>query len=395
MKRILFIQPYASQVGGVDTVLLQLVDGLDKNKYKPYVILPNESPYVEKYRSAGAEVFFETLAVFGKPTDPAYYLRNLFKLIVSIKSLYKFIKKHKINLIHSHKMELMGGNIVGKLCGIPTIQTVHEIPRKPLIAYKFVGYLNHVFNDKIIVLCDRSKDMFKWFGKESEKITKIYNGIKINNLINESNKEQLNLRNELQLNKDEKIVVTVARLSPMKGIEYLIEAAKDVKSVNSTIKFAIVGDVAFEYEKKYKEQLFDMVKKYKLEDTIYFLGLRRDVPALLKQSDVFVLPSVYDIFPTVILEAMLAGLPVIATDVGGVPEMVRPQSGIIVNPGSHIELKNAILNILQCNYKQMGINSKNIVLNEFTREEYVTRTVKAYEELFRKNARTYVPHFNS
>jgi glycosyltransferase involved in cell wall biosynthesis len=381
MINILYIQPYASQVGGVDTVLLQLVQGLDKGKYKPVVMLPSWSPYVEKYIEAGAEVVFGTVAVFGKPTDKGYYFRNFKQLFTSMREIRKFIKTYNINLIHSHKMELMGGNIVGKWLGIPTVQTIHELPRRPLIAYQFVGLLNHLLNDKLIILCDRSKVMFKWGMWRSDKLLKIYNGIKLAPVTDMKKSEALTLRDELNLPQGNKIIITVARLSPMKGIEYLIQAAKQIKEERNDVTFIVVGDVAFDSERAYKAELIQQVKDNGLEYDIHFLGLRRDVPALLQQSDIFALPSVYDIFPTVILEAMSAGLPIVATDVGGVPEMINNEVGLLVPAQDEVALKEAILTVLAQDYKQLGKNGKDRVTRDFTSTTYVSRTVAVYEEM--------------
>lgn len=383
MNNILYIQPYASHVGGVDTVLLQLVQGLDKKKFKPYVVLPSPSPYVEKYEAAGAEVIFTTLAVFGKPTDSTYYIRNVINLFRSMKALRVIIRKYKIHIIHSHKMELMGGNIVGKLLGVPTLQTVHELPRKPLFAYKCVAYLNHLFNDKVIVLCDRSKVMFKWGKGYSKKLIKIYNGIEIKE--NSEKKLETNrVKQELGLNSGDKIAVTVARLSPMKGIEYLLKAAYITKQTNPDLKYLIIGDVAFESEKGYKEQLQTLAKELDLNN-VYFLGLRRDVPELLLQADLFVLPSVYDIFPTVILEAMAASLPIVATDVGGVPEMVTPDIGCLVPPKNEEALAEAIMHIFKnVDRNPYGIRSKSRVLEQFTHEQYLNSTLKVYNTLLNR-----------
>ena len=378
MKNILYIQPYASHVGGVDSVLLQLVQGLDKRRYKPYVVLPAPSPYVEKYEAAGAMVLFCTLAVFGKPTDKLYYLRNFFKLFKSMIALSKIAKQHQIDLIHSHKMELIGGNIVGTLLRIPTIQTVHELPRSPLVAYKFIGLLNHLFNDRVIVLCDRSKIMFQWGKQNSRKLIKIYNGIEIPPDSDASGGGSL--RRELGIAPDDKIVITVARLSPMKGIEYLLKAAALMKETRPDIKFVIVGDVAFDSEQGYKQELLDFTKENNLS-SVYFMGLRRDVADLLPQCDLFLLPSVYDIFPTVILEAMCAELPVIATDVGGVPEMITEENGVLIPPGDAAAIQQAILLVLSLDSTVLGRAAKEMVERSFTREKYVHRTTTIYKEL--------------
>ena len=114
MIPILYIQPYASQVGGVDTVLLELIAGLDKSRFRPFVVLPGPSPYVEKYKDIGAEVRFAPVAVFGKPRGWSYYFVNLAKLFASMRALRAIVRKEKIALIHSHKMEAMGGNLLGK-----------------------------------------------------------------------------------------------------------------------------------------------------------------------------------------------------------------------------------------------------------------------------------------
>jgi glycosyltransferase involved in cell wall biosynthesis len=380
MKNILFIQPYASQVGGVDTVLLQLIQGLDSSLYKSFVLLSAPSPYVEKYKALGAEIIYGPIAVFGKPTSLGYYLKNLGVLFKSIPFLRKVVKEFQIDLIHSHKMEVIGANFVGKWVGIPTVQTIHELPRKPLFAYKIIAWLDHLMNDRIIVLCERSTIMFRWFNQESVKLTKIYNGISVK--AKENLDSSIELKHQLNLDPSSKLLITIARLSPMKGLEYLIEAAASIRITHPDIKFVIVGDVAFANEKPYKDQLLMKIESLKLEDTVFMIGLRRDVPELMEQSDILVLPSVYDIFPTVILEAMSSGLPVIATDVGGVPEMVRPDTGIIVPPQNAEALKNAILNLYDLDYKAMGQQGKKLFYEEFTQEQYVNQTVAVYESLF-------------
>ncbi|BBI31784.1 glycosyltransferase [Cohnella abietis] len=388
MKNILFIQPYASQVGGVDTVLLQLIQGIDKTRYRSFVMLSAPTAYVEKYEALGATVLFGPLAVFGKPTDAGYYIRNLYVLLKSLRVIRQFALKYQIDLIHTHKMECIGANIIGKWLGIPTIQTVHELARKPLLAYKLVAGLNHIFNDKVIVLCDRSKIMFRWFNKESTKIVKIYNGIlqaqPSLELSNQSDPPSLSLREQLGLSTEDLIAITIARLSPMKGLEYLIEAAAKLKSTHPQVKFVIVGDVAFEHEKPYKDKLIQLIKVLDLEQSVFMLGLRRDVPQLLRMSDVLVLPSVYDIFPTVILEAMSMSLPVVATDVGGVPEMVRGNTGILVSPSNSEALKEALVRLFTMDYTLMGYEANKLYLREFTQEQYVHKTAALYEAVLLK-----------
>jgi glycosyltransferase involved in cell wall biosynthesis len=335
---------------------------------------------VEKYKTLGADIIYGPIAVFGKPTSLGYYLHNFAKLLKSIPFIMRVVKEFQIDLIHSHKMEVMGANFVGKWVGIPTVQTIHELPRRPLFAYKIIAWLDHLMNDRIIVLCERSKIMFRWFNQESPKLIKIYNGIAVTARTGPIH--SMELKHQLNLEPSSKLLITIARLSPMKGLEYLFEAAALIRTTHPDIKFVIVGDVAFAHEKVYKDHLLTRIESLGLQDTVFMLGLRRDVTELIEQSDILVLPSVYDIFPTVILEAMSGGLPVIATDVGGIPEMVRPEIGIIVPPQNAEVLKNAILTMFELDYKSMGQQAKKLFNEEFTQEQYVNQTVAVYESLF-------------
>lgn len=388
MIHVLFVQPYSSNLGGVDSVLLQLIAGLDRSRYRPFVLLTAPTAYVEKYEKLGCKVLFGSVAVFGKPTDFGYYFRNAAILLRSLRALRRIVREHRIDVIHSHKMEVIGPNLVGKLLGLATVQTVHELPHRPMAGYKFIGWLNHLLNDKVVVLCDRSKTMFRWFGRESRKLVKIYNGIEAP--APESN-GAIPLREQLGLPPESRIALTVARLSKEKGLEYLIDAAAEVRKADPNVKFVVVGDITFGHEHAYKESLIAKVRQLGLEETVHLIGMRRDVPELLAQSDIFVLPSLSDTFPTVVLEAMGAGLPVITTDVGGTPEMVREGTGVLVPPFDGGALKEAVLRMLGTDYREMGRRGGELFRSEFSRERYVRNTTELYEQLLRAKKAGSVP----
>lgn len=307
MIKILYIQPYASQVGGVDSVLLQLIEGLDRTRYEPFVMLTAPTAYSERYERLERRVLYGPVAVFGKPTDAGYYFRNIHTLFRSVATVRRMVREHGIGLIHSHKMEAFGGNIAGKWMGVPTVQTVHEIPRRPLFAYKLIAWLNHLFNDKVVVLCEPSRRMFRWLGRDFGKVVKIYNGIEPSSTsttmtLSSTGSADMPLKAQLGLASEDKLFLTVARLTPMKGLDDLVDAAERLSKTHPHLKFAIAGDVAFEHGTPYKSSLIARIRERGLEQTVFLLGLRRDVPRLLVQVDALVLPSAYDIFPTVVLK---------------------------------------------------------------------------------------------
>jgi len=380
---VLYVQPYASSVGGVDSVLLQLIEGLDRTRYRPSVLLTAPTAYSQRYERLGCKVLYGPVAVFGKPTDAGYYFRNAARLVRSVAAVRRIVREHGVDLIHTHKMEAFGPNVAGRLLGVPAVQTVHELPRRPLAAYKAIGWLDHALNDRVIVLCEESKRMFRWFGRESGKLVKIYNGIEPSVVQAPADRP---LRRELGLAPEDKLVLTVARLSPMKGLTYLLEAADRLRSIRPDLKFAIAGDVAFEHERPYKAKLERDIRERGLEPSVRLLGLRRDVPQLLAQSDALALPSVYDIFPTVVLEAMNAGLPIVATAVGGVPEMVREGAGLLVPAGDGGALADALVRLFDSDYRRMGEAARRLLLRDFTRQRYVEATEQVYAEALARKA---------
>ncbi|MDY7011640.1 MAG: glycosyltransferase, partial [Planctomycetota bacterium] len=135
---------------------------------------------------------------------------------------------------------------------------------------------------------------------------------------------------------------TVGRLSHEKGMDMLIEAFALVKAQLPQAELVLVGDGAE------RPRLEGMVAERGLTDSVCFLGIRDDVPALLAGFDIFVLPSRSEGLPLVILEAMAAGLPIVATDVGGVSEAVRDgENGLLIRPESSRVMADAIIKLAE------------------------------------------------
>src|SRR5947209_3591549 len=132
-------------------------------------------------------------------------------------------------------------------------------------------------------------------------------------------------------------VITVANLRPEKAHEILIDAAASLVATHPGLEFHVVGDGPRLAE------LTALAAARGMGDRVRFFGHRDDVPALLRESDIFVLPSRSEAFPNGLIEAMAAGLPVVATAVGGIVELVRHgENGLLVRPGDSRDLANAI-----------------------------------------------------
>jgi glycosyltransferase involved in cell wall biosynthesis len=165
-------------------------------------------------------------------------------------------------------------------------------------------------------------------------------------------------------------------LHPQKGHQYLITAAAEVVERYPNVRFVFVGDGIL------RAELERLVDNLKLKDKILFLGFRHDVDELLHTFDIFVLPSLYEGLPNVVLEAMACGKPVIATAVDGSPEAITDGvSGILVPPKDSDALSKAILHLLE-NKKmrvEMGKKSRKKVTDYFSLEKQMQQFQILYD----------------
>ena len=166
---------------------------------------------------------------------------------------------------------------------------------------------------------------------------------------------------------------TVSHLSQEKGLEHLIEAASLIPDVKRRVQFIIVGDG------NCRTELQELVRKKGLDSCFQFLGFRTDSQSLLKDFDLFVLPSLSEGLSSAIMEAMASSLPVIGSEVGGIPELVRNgYNGLLVPPADPQKLAQAIEHLVEnpTLLKQMGARGRKRVEEEFTLDRKILETEK-------------------
>lgn len=199
-------------------------------------------------------------------------------------------------------------------------------------------------------------------GKVLEKRTKkpliiIPNGIDLKDYTFNS---KIDIHNDLNIPLDEKIIVFVGRLHPIKGLNYLIKALHLIKSKNYKLALLIIG------RGSEQSKLKNLVNEYNLNTDVYFIGevKNKEIPNYLSSCDIFVLPSLSEGFPIVILEAMASGLPIVATNVGGLPDIIEENlNGFLIEPRNPDEIANKIIFLLNNPYecKKIGLYNKEYV----------------------------------
>jgi glycosyltransferase involved in cell wall biosynthesis len=226
---------------------------------------------------------------------------------------------------------------------------------------------------RVVTVSDALRERYlQQGGIDPAKVVTVYNGIEVERFRGGANRAAL--RAEFNLPPESRVAVTVSVLRPGKGIDVLIRAIADVPDAY----FLIVGDGPLRAEWE------DLARTVGVAERIRWAGYRRDVDAILPGCDLFVLPSLDDAFPTVLLEAMAAGLPAVATLVGGIPEIVTPDvTGVLVPPGDPNSLATSIADLLAdpARLTRMRRCAQLIAEQRFSTKAWLARLDQLYLEI--------------
>lgn len=228
-------------------------------------------------------------------------------------------------------------------------------------------------SDAVIALTeDMKKEMQKICNKD---IIVIPNGI---NLENFERLSRENIRRKLEITNEQKIVIFAGTLRPIKGVKYLIQAMNLIRQKNTKASLMLIGDG------EERQSLEELVKESNLGDCVTFVGQvpNEEVLEYMAASDVFVLPSLSEGFPLVILEAMASGLPIVATKVGGLPEIIKEgDNGFLVEPKDSIEIAEKVLLLLQGKELRQRIAKNN---RQRAKDYTWAKVVDSVEQVYQK-----------
>lgn len=359
-------------VGGAEMVLYRLLRKLNREKYEPVVV--SIIPIVgigERIEEEGIKI----LSLNAKfKCNPLIIWR-----VISI------IKKEKPQILHSFLFHAnFLGRVIGKLCNVPIIiSSIHSEYFGGILREKLLKWTDRFCNTTTIVSKGAAERMIDLKVVSKNKLKVIYNGIDLENFPFRKLEARTKIRNELNIEENKKILISVGRLHEAKGCPYLIKAMKILKEKYPYILLIVLGEGP--EGKKIEEQ----IKELKLEKNILLLGQKENISEYLNASDVFVMPSLWEGLPIALLEAMACGLPVVNTRVGGVPEVVEDgKSGFLVelkNPRGLAEKIIKTLEMSEEERKKMGEHGRKIVEKKFSIEQIVKEYENLYQELLEKN----------
>lgn len=383
MKRILYLHTGA-ELYGADIVLLTLLEGLDKTKYEPIVVLPLEGPLVAKLKAINIEVYIIEYPILRRQYfTPKGLIDYVLKYCGSCNAIIELVKNRHIDMIHVNTIAVLEGIYISRKIKVPLIWHVHEILENPKVVYKATSFLMGRFATKIVTVSNAVKNHLLKSGYiKEEKIKVIYNGVntdKFNSSINTKT-----LRQELSIPEDAFIIGMIGRVNAIKGQDEFIKIVSTLIGKYKNIYGIIVGD-AFPGQEWRVTELKQLIKDSNCSDNFRYLGYRTDSNVLHNLFDVYVLPSVSaDSLPTVVLEAMACEKVVVGYKNGGICEMVSDrESGYLEEIGANEKLSDDIEKIYLNDelYKSMAKCSAKRLNNMFSLHMFHKKIDNLYQHV--------------
>ncbi len=374
-KKILILHS-SNDLYGASKIFIQIIELLKSDGHQIHIVLPDRGP-LDKMISQikGTHVSYYSLGVLRKKyLNPLGIINRLVANVKAIKFLSKYIKDLSIDLVYTNTSTILCGGIAAKKNGVSCVFHIHEIPTGNKL-YEFLsGKIINWYSSKVLTVSNSvEKHWLKYI--DDKKIERIYNGIifsKTDSLI------------KLERDEDDFVITSVARLIPYKGHNYLIDIANILIKKSTKFKFLIVGDTLPSY-KSHEKIVKQKVNDLGLEDQIKFLGFRKDISNILKQSDLFIHPAISpDPLPTVLFESLHNGLPSVATNLGGAIEILdNGNNGLLIPHNDPKKAANLIIEYcanpkLQKNHIE---NSKKNFKINFSSESFSKNILKEVNNL--------------
>jgi glycosyltransferase involved in cell wall biosynthesis len=366
-KTVLILRS-AIGVFGAERVILELAAGLKDSQYAPVigVIENRHKSHAELISAARAARLPAVLFRCRKPFD--------LKTALEIRS---YIKQNHIAIIHPHGYKANFYTLMSSaFIKIPRIATCHPWTETDYnIRARVYTFLDKTWLKKMDGVVAVSQEVRRELHKRlpEAKCEVIANGIDLQRFCLEKNGNSL--RKSFEITGSDFLIGTIGRLVPEKGYQYLITAAKAICRKYPRVKFIVVGNGPLQSE------LEKLVADNDLGDKIQFSGIRGDIPELLSIMNLFVLPSVSEGVPMVLLEAMAAGKPVISTEVGDIPQIIRHgYSGWLIPPKNTEALAAAMEELIQDSNKaeRLALAAREEVKNRFSAKNMASQYIHQY-----------------
>lgn len=345
--KILFYN-HTGQVSGAERVLQMILSGLDRERYEPVVACPENSKLFESMNAAAVQTRGLRLLEARFTWRPDRLLRYLVSFAQVIRDARTLVIDETPDAIHANSIRagiVMAAATIG--LQVPVIWHAHDIlPRHPLSALVRLFALISGRN-RILAVSNAVVARFRGILLAARvPIRVIHNAVDLERFKPDM-KTRAATRAALGLNKSQPVVGIVGQLTPRKGQLGLIEAFADVVREFPNAVLIVAGEPLFNRDEDYAEQLHKTAASLGIGGCVKFLGPRSDVPQLMQVMDVLVVNSHQEPFALTVLEGLASGVALLATAVGGTPEMIaHGKNGALVSPRENAALAESLITLL-------------------------------------------------
>ena len=367
--KILHIQ-VLPKLSGVQKVSLEIFKKLIDDKYDKYILFSDSldcgdrTECIKEFEETGAKV------LFSKHLKREIGISDFPALI----ELFKLCKREKFDIVHTNSTKPgIIGRIAAYLAGVPlVVHTIHGLSFHKFVKFPLWQFywacemFASIFCHKIVIVNKYYTKYFKWF---KNKTCTVYNGVDYSTF------PAMNTDDNTKINGKVNILF-VGRLDKPKNPLQLLETARRLRSTHPNVHFCLVGDG------EYMEQCRNFISNNHLEDYVSLEGWRTNVYDYYQRSDIFAVPSIYEAFGIMFLEAGYYNLPVCSTTAEGIPEVViNNTTGLLCEPNDvDAFTKNLALLIDDTELrKQMGNSGHINVVKNFDSSKMVDKYLKIYE----------------
>jgi L-malate glycosyltransferase len=382
-NRILCIN-HTGMVSGAEKVLINILRGLDRALYEPYVLCPAPGELAAAIHAEGVEWFpLPTMnARFSRRPD--HVLQSMASLFKTVAAMRKQIGVLNPDLIHANSVRAgIAASLAAMGTGKTVIWHVHDTLPKHSVsaAIRAFAFLNRSI--RIIAVSQSTANSFSGTLPFNDRVRTIHNGTDLRRFP-QKQPGMSAFRKSIGISDQQFLVCAVGQICRRKGLLELVNAFKEIHTQAPDMHLAIVGKVVFRHEDTYLDALRAAAAEPEIADRLHFTGELGDVSPALQAADLLVLNSSDEPFGLVLIEAMASGTPVLATRVGGVPEIVTDQqNGWLVESGDTRALPSKLLELSRNRsaLAQVAERALTTTCPKFSLERFQSDLMKFYAEL--------------
>ena len=382
--KILFYN-HTGTVSGAERVLSMILARLDRNRFDLVVVCPDASRMMELAASQSVRTRGLRQLDARFTWRPDWIVNYLISFAKVIRHARKIVIVESPDAIHANSIRaglVMSAATLG--LKVPVIWHAHDIlPRHPLSTAVRL-FAAATSQNRILAVSDAVASRFRGIllrpFKRRVPIEVIHNAVDLDRF-NPDAVAREEMRCAMNLTRTQPVVGIVGQLTPRKGQLELIEAFAQVAREVPNAILLIVGEALFNRDEEYAQQLKRTVASLDIADRVWFLGPRDDVPNLMQGLDVLVINSHEEPFALTVLEGLASGIAVLATSVGGTPEMIRhSENGWLVNRRDHDDLVGGLRTLLrdEALRRQMGSTGRSDAIARFSIDRFMTEVLALY-----------------